>query len=125
MEEGLKGGSSEQLVSCIVEGIRDKKGRDITVLDLRKIQNAICDFYVICTGDSNTHVSAIADGIEESVRKEMSEKPWHTEGLTNAEWVLVDYVSVACHIFKNEAREFYDIEGLWADAEITEYEDQD
>ena len=125
MEEGLKGSSSEQLVSCIVEGIRDKKGKNITVLDLRKIQNAICDFYVICTGDSNTHVSAIADGINDKARKEMSEKPWHTEGLTNSEWVLVDYVSVTGHIFKNEAREFYDIEGLWADAKITEYEDQD
>ena len=125
MEDGLKGSPSEQLVSCIVEGIRDKKGKEITVLDLRKIQNAICDFYVICAGDSNTHVSAIANGIEENARKEMSEKPWHTEGLTNAEWVLVDYVSVAAHVFRNEAREFYDIEGLWADAEITEYEDQD
>jgi ribosome-associated protein len=125
MKKGLKGSSSEQLVSCIVNGIRGRKGKDITVLDLRKIQNAICDFYVICSGDSSTHVSAIGGGIEEYARKEMGEKPWHMEGLSNAEWVLVDYVSVVAHIFKKGVREFYDIEGLWADAELTEYEDQD
>lgn len=124
MEDGLKGNPSEQLLECIVEGIREKKGKEITVLDLRNIQNAICDFYVVCTGDSNTHVAAIASGIEEEVRKNLKEKPWHVEGLSNAEWVLVDYVSIAAHIFRNESREFYNIEGLWADAEITEYEDQ-
>ena len=124
MEDGLKANPSEQLLACIVEGIREKKGKEITVLDLRNIQNAICEFYVVCTGDSNTHVAAIADGIEEEVRKNLKEKPWHVEGLSNAEWVLVDYVSIAAHIFRNEAREFYNIEGLWADAEITEYEDQ-
>ena len=124
MEEGLNGNTSEQLLGCIVEGIRDKKGKEITVLDLRKIQNAICEFYVLCTGDSNTHVTAIADGIEEQVRKQLNDKPWHVEGLNNAEWVLVDYVSIATHILRAEVREFYNIEGLWADAEITEYEDQ-
>lgn len=123
MEEGQNGNTSEQLLYCIVEGIREIKGKDITVLDLRKIQNAVCEYYVICTGDSNTHVAAIADGLAEHVRIKMNEKPWHTEGLSNADWVLVDYVSIAVHVFRKETREFYDLESLWADAIITEHED--
>ena len=124
MSKGRNGSHSEQLLESVVEGIRSKKGKDIVSLDLREIESAVCDFFVICSGDSNTHVSAIADGVEEEVRKQLKDKPWHTEGLGNAEWVLLDYVNIAVHVFQREAREFYDLERLWADAKILEYEDE-
>ncbi len=85
---------------------------------------AFCDFYVVCSGDSNTQVKAISDSVEEEVRKSLKDKPWHIEGTTNAEWVLMDYVNVAVHIFQREPREFYNIEGLWADAVVKEYEEE-
>lgn len=115
---------SEQLVEHIINGLREKKGKAIVTLDLRKIENSVCDFYVVCSGDSNTQVKALADSVEEEVRKNLKDRPWHVEGTTNAEWVLMDYVSVAVHIFQREPREFYDIEGLWADAVVKEYEDE-
>ena len=115
---------SEQLVEQIINGIREKKGKDIVTLDLRKLPNAVCDFYVVCSGDSNTQVKALADSVEDEVRKSLNDKPWHVEGTTNAEWVLMDYVNVAVHIFQREPREFYNIEGLWADAVVKEYEEE-
>lgn len=124
MKKGLKGSNSEQLLESVVEGIRSKKGKEIVSLDLRRIDSAVCDFFVICSGDSNTHVSGIVSGIEEEVRKQLKEKPWHTEGLGNAEWVLMDYVNIAVHVFQRDAREFYDLERLWADGEVVEYEEE-
>lgn len=124
MKKGLKGSNSEQLLESVVEGIRSKKGKEIVSLDLRNIDSAVCDFFVICSGDSNTHVSGIVSGIEEEVRKQLKEKPWHTEGLGNAEWVLMDYVNIAVHVFQRDAREFYDLERLWADGEVVEYEEE-
>lgn len=108
------------LVQEIVEGMQDRKAEKIVVLDLRAIENSICDFFVISEGNSNTQVKAIADRVEERVREEIKEKPWHVEGTSTAEWVLMDYVTVVAHVFQRKTREFYDLEGLWGDAQISE-----
>lgn len=108
------------LVDVLIKGLQDKKAENIVTIDLRGLENAICDFFIICTGTSNTHVSALAKAAEEDARKTLGEKPWHSEGFGNAEWILLDYVNTVVHIFQDEARNFYNIEGLWADAIITE-----
>jgi ribosome-associated protein len=105
-----------ETLQAVIKGIQDKKGINIVCLDLRNIKNAVCDWFVVCHGDSNTQVEAIADSVIEEVRKSTGEKPWHKEGTENAYWVLVDYVDVVVHVFYREAREFYGIESLWADA---------
>lgn len=106
----------DQLVTQIILGIEDVKGKDIDILDLRKIENTVCDYFIICNGTSRTHVNAIANSVEKSVSKKLKEKPWHVEGSTNSEWILIDYVNVVVHVFQKHTREFYDIEGLWGDA---------
>ena len=103
------------LIKKIVVGISDVKGQDIEMFDLRKIENRICDFYVICSGSSNTHVSAILESVKKKVSKSLKEKPSHTEGKENAEWVLLDYINVVVHIFQKQVRDFYKIEELWGD----------
>mgnify|MGYP001477042744 FL=1 len=103
------------LMDKIVIGISDVKGQDIEMIDLRKIENRICDFYVICSGSSNTHVSAILESVKKKVSKSLKEKPSHTEGEENAEWVLIDYINVVVHIFQKQVRDFYRIEELWGD----------
>ena len=108
------------LVDSIVEGIQEVKGKDIAILNLSAIENAVCNYFIICTGESSTQVSSIASSIEKTTRKNLKEKPWHNEGSTNAEWILLDYVNVVVHVFYKETREFYNIEGLWADAERTD-----
>lgn len=115
--------STEKLVEEIIEGLREKKGKDIVTLDLREINTSVTEFFVICTGDSNTHVNALSGSVEEHVRKNLSDKPWHIEGTTNGEWVLMDYVNVVVHVFQRETREHYNIEGLWADAELKEHDE--
>lgn len=117
-----KDNSTEQLVDVIVEGIQEKKGTNIAILDMREIDGSICQFFVICDGDSNTQVGAIGDSVEEYVREKINDKPFHIEGKQNAEWVLVDYVDVVVHIFQRPIREFYNLEGLWADAKRTNIE---
>lgn len=107
------------IVDQIIEGIEDVKGENIVVLDLTHLENSICDFFVICDGNSNTQVNALSNGVEKRVRESLKEKPWHVEGSANAEWVLLDYVNVAVHIFQKRVREFYDLESLWGDATIT------
>lgn len=109
----------EKLVDAAVEGVLEVKGRNISILDLRKIHNRVCDYYIICQADSNTQVNAIAGSVEEIVKKRVGDRPYHTEGFQNAEWVLVDYVTVVVHIFQSQIRSFYNLEALWADAEVT------
>jgi ribosome-associated protein len=113
---------STKLVDTVVKGIQEKKGNEIVVIDLRDIHNSVCDYFVICHGDSSTQVKAIADFVEDETRKEIGDKPWHTEGQDNSEWILLDYVNVVVHVFHREAREFYSLEKLWADAPIQEIE---
>ena len=107
-----------KLIEKIVIGISDVKGQDIEMIDLRKIENRICDFYIICSGNSNTHVSAILESVKRKVSKTLKEKPSHTEGEENAEWILLDYINVVVHIFQKPIRDFYRIEELWGDCKI-------
>ncbi|SHJ22465.1 ribosome silencing factor [Aquimarina spongiae] len=110
---------NDQLITQIIKGIEEVKGNDINILDLREIENTVCNYFVICNGTSNTQVNAIVNSIQKTVSKELKDKPWHVEGSENAEWVLIDYVDVVVHVFQKHIREFYDIEGLWGDAKTT------
>ena len=101
-----KSTEKQLLVDKIVEAIQDTKGEDIQIFDLSGIENSVADTFVICSGNSNTQVSAIAGNIEKKVRNDIRERPWHVEGTENAMWVLVDYVSVVVHIFQKEIREY-------------------
>jgi len=109
-----------QLVDEIILGIENVKGQDINQLDLRELDNTPCDFFIVCSGNSNTQVSAIVNSVLKTVSKALQEKPFHTEGLDNAEWVLIDYVNVVVHVFQNNIREYYNIEELWGDAKSTQ-----
>jgi len=119
----IKETSSDALKEAIIQGIQEKKGRDIVVIDLRKIDSAVTDFFVICHGDSSTQVDSISKSIRDYVLDNLHQKPWHEEGKTNAEWILLDYVDVVAHVFYREARDFYNIEELWADAIIEKIEE--
>jgi len=110
---------SEELSKIIVTGMQEKKAEDIIVLDLRKIQNSVADFFVICTGNSDTQIGAISDSVEEMVFKADDQNPWHIEGKSSREWVLIDYVDVVAHVFKEGTREFFGLEDLWGDAKVT------
>jgi ribosome-associated protein len=114
-----KTSSSEVLSKAIIEGMKDKKAHEIAVLDLRSIKGAIADFFVICTGSSDTHVEAISESIEYMVNKLTMQDPWHREGKVNREWILLDYVDVVANVFKSGSRKFYSLEQLWGDALIT------
>ena len=109
-----------QLVEEIILGIENVKGEDIHQLDLRELDNTPCDFFIICSGNSNTQVSAIVNSVLKTVSKSLHEKPFHTEGSDNAEWVLMDYVNVVVHVFQKQIREYYNIEELWGDAKSTQ-----
>jgi len=111
--------NEDALISNIVLGIDNVKGIDVSLLDLRDIENTVCSYFVVCTGTSNTHVNAIVSAIKKTVSKELKEKPFHTEGNDNAEWVLIDYVNVVVHVFQKQTRDYYNIEELWGDAKTT------
>ncbi len=116
----IKNDPVKRLADVAVEGILEVKGRNISVLDLRNIHNRVCDYFIICQADSNTQVNAIANSVEEMVKKITGERPYRKEGFENSEWILVDYVTVVVHIFQSHIRNFYNLESLWADAEVTE-----
>ncbi len=109
----------DALIATIIEGVEDVKGKEINILDLREIENTVCDYFVICEGTSNTQVNAIVNSIQKKVSKTLKDKPWHIEGEDNAEWILMDYVNVVVHVFQKHIREYYDIESLWGDAKVT------
>jgi len=113
---------TDQLITHILKGIEDVKGQEIEILDLRELENTVCDYFIICSGTSNTQVNAIVNSIQKTVSKSLQEKPWHVEGSNNAEWVLMDYVHVVVHVFQKHIRDFYDIEGLWGDAKSVKIE---
>ena len=109
---------SVTLKDAVVEGMKEMKAKEIVFIDLRSIKNAVADFFVICHADSSTHIDAIARSIEEVVEKQTGDEPLHVEGRSNGEWVLIDYSNVVAHVFRQDKREFYGLERLWADAEI-------
>jgi len=112
----------DELITLIIAGIEDIKGQNISILDLRSIENSVCDYFVICDGNSNTQVNAIVNSIQKKVSKSAHEKPYQIEGEDNAEWVLMDYINIVVHVFQKHKREYYAIENLWGDAKITEIE---
>jgi ribosome-associated protein len=112
--------SQDALILNIIKGVENVKGLEISLLDLREIENTVCSYFVVCSGSSNTHVNAIVSAIQKTVSKELKEKPFHTEGSDNAEWVLIDYVNIVVHVFQKNIREYYNIEELWGDAKTTE-----
>ena len=101
-----------------MKGMMEKKAHEISVLDLREVKNAIADYFIICSGNSDTQVDAITNSIEDEVHKSSGQNPWHKEGFQNKEWILLDYLDVVCHVFQKEKRVFYDLEGFWGDAKI-------
>jgi ribosome-associated protein len=115
--------SAAVLLRSVVKGIFEKKGHDVIKIDLRKLENRIADYFIICHGSSTTQVDTICDSVEDTVRKVAGEKPLHVEGLDNCFWVLLDYGNVIVHIFLEEYRSFYSLESLWADASIEAMED--
>lgn len=116
MQKVKKTIDSEALCECIIDGMQDNKAKDIVVLDLREIENAVTDYFIICSGDSSVQMDGIAHSIVRSARNDLQERPWHQEGKGTSEWILLDYITVVVHIFSKERREFYNIEGLWEDA---------
>jgi ribosome-associated protein len=108
----------EVIVDNIIEGIQEKKGKEIVCIDLSALENSICRYFIICHGDSNTQVGAIAQSVEKVMEDKLNEKVWRKQGLENAHWVLLDYVDVVVHIFQKEFRDFYNLEGLWADGRV-------
>ncbi len=116
--------SSKDLCEIVTKGMLEKKASDIVVMDLKNIKHAVADYFILCSGSSDTQIDAISDSIEEMVRKETKQKPWKTEGRSNREWILIDYVDVVAHVFNKDKRVFYALEELWGDAKITSMESQ-
>ena len=115
--------NTKELVNAIIEGLHKKKGNEVVSLDLTKLENAVCKYFIICHGDSDKQVEALADSVLETAHEETGEKVWHKEGLENATWVLLDYADVVVHIFQKEYRDLYKLEELWADAKLTQHKD--
>ncbi|MBT7458785.1 MAG: ribosome silencing factor [Flavobacteriaceae bacterium] len=111
--------STDLLITHIIDALEDVKAEDIQILDLRGIENSVCSYFIVCSGNSNTQVNALAGSVQKKVSKALKEKPFHVEGTETAEWVLLDYINVVVHIFQRTVREYYDIESLWGDAKIT------
>ena len=112
--------SATRLCDVVVEGMLEKKAEDVVVLDLSEVKNAIASYFVIASGNSDTQIAAISESIEEMVYKNLSQEPWHKEGVQNREWILIDYVDVVAHVFSKKTREFYGLEDLWGDAVISQ-----
>ncbi|HNZ71850.1 MAG TPA: ribosome silencing factor [Prolixibacteraceae bacterium] len=116
--------TSNTLIDAIVEGVRRKKGESIVDLDMIMLENSQCDHFIICHGNSNTQVEAIARSVEETVEEYTGQNAWHADGYRNAQWILLDYSDVMVHVFQKEFRNHYDLESLWADAQINIYKSE-
>ncbi len=114
---------TEKLVNCIIDGIQDVKGKNVVKLDMRELKQSVADFFIICSGESSTQVEGIYNSVVRKTRKDLKEKPWHTEGAINAQWILLDYIDVVVHVFYRDRREFYNLEDLWADSIRTDVPD--
>ena len=118
----VREGATTLLVETIINGIQEVKGKDIVHLDLRDVPHAVSDHFIICHGDSATQVDAIQRSVEKFAREKANEKPWHMEGTSNSEWVLMDFVDVVVHIFHQDKRSYYAFEDLWGDDDSRRYE---
>jgi len=115
--------STEQLLISILKVVDESKALDTKILDLRGLENTVCDYHVICTGSSNIHLKSISSKIQKDLSKELKEKPLGVEGEDLAQWILLDFINIVVHIFQKQTREYFDIERLWGDAKITSIED--
>lgn len=113
---------NEQIVEKIVEGIQERKGKGIVVVDMVRLKESPCTYFVICEGDSSVHVNAVATSILDYVNEQISVKPYATDGFENSEWIAMDYGQIIVHVFQRETRQFYDLEHLWADADLRSIE---
>lgn len=120
----LSRSNSDELAQLVVKGMQEKKAMDIVILNLKHIKNAVADYFVVCSGNTENQVDAITDSIEEQVYKALEQDPWHKEGKEHKEWILLDYVDVVAHVFKKDRRQFYSLEELWGDAVITHIESE-
>ncbi len=123
MKSTLVRQDSDTLADVAVRGLQERKGVDIVVLNLKELKNAVADYFIICSASSDTQLDALARSVEEEVEKTTGQNPWQTEGRTNREWVLLDYVDVVVHVFLRDRRQFYALEELWGDADITHVAD--
>lgn len=123
MKSTLVRQDSDTLAEVAVRGMQERKGFDIVVLNLKELKNAVADYFVICSASSDTQLDALARSVEEEVEKLTGQTPWQSEGRTNREWVLLDYVDVVVHVFLRDRRQFYALEELWGDAEFTYVEE--
>lgn len=114
---------NEQIVNKIVEGIQERKGKQIVIVNLTKLNEAPCSYFIICEGDSNVHVNAIGMSIKEWVHDKIDIKPYATDGFINCEWIAMDYGQIIVHVFQRHTRAFYDIEHLWSDAQLKKIQD--
>lgn len=110
---------TEDIVDKVIEALEDSKAHEIVKIDLRKIENCFCSFFVICHGTSGTHIAGLTDAVKEKVKEDLDETPFHTEGLHASQWVVLDYGDVVVHIFDKELRDYYQLEEFWGDG-ITE-----
>ncbi|MCX7987482.1 MAG: ribosome silencing factor [Bacteroidales bacterium] len=113
-----------RLAEIIIEAIKEKKGKRITKIDLRKLKNNLCDYFIICEGDSSTQVNALAENIERQAYLQANKTPHHIEGKENAQWILIDFFDVVVHVFQRENREFYKLDDLWSDGIIETIENE-
>ena len=123
MKETKAEANSDILAELVVKGMQEKKANDIVVLNLKSLKNAVSDYFVIASATSDSQLDAIASSIEEEIFKATRQNPWQSEGRTNKEWVLLDYVDVVAHVFLKDKREFYALEELWGDAGVRRIED--
>lgn len=112
------------LLKNIINVIQDAKGKEIISLDLRKIESAICKYFIICTGTSSIHVKSIENKIKKTISQNLGEKPWHIEGNNISEWILIDYYDIIVHVFQENTRRFYNLEDFWGDAKFTKHKEQ-
>lgn len=123
MKSTLVRQDSDTLAEVTVRGMQERKGTDIVVLNLKELKNAVADYFIICSASSDTQLDALARSVEEEVEKITGQSPWQSEGRTNREWILLDYVDVVVHVFLRDRRQFYALEELWGDAEFTYIEE--
>ncbi len=114
---------NSKVFKTIIEAIKDKKGEDIISLDLRKIHEAVADFFIVCSADNTTQLSAIINSIEDKMLNVCGERPYKQEGVKNSQWVLIDYVTIVVHVMHTQSRQFYKLEELWSDAVATNHND--
>ncbi len=122
MSKNKKSSLSEKLADLVIHGMQEKKGNEIVRMDMREVNGALSDYFVICHADSTVQVNAIAKSVEEEVYKALGQDPWRKEGQGNGEWILIDFIDVVVHIFKTDKREHYRIEDLWGDADVSKFQ---